>query len=314
MSNAGTQVLDDEAIGTSSYVKALLNILDDHTIEREWQDNSQNAILNIFDDIATEKLQLEDTQHALLNILEDLDVERIRVGEVNVNLQAVNKAMQDFIGIASHDLRSPLASIMGYSTTLSENWDDFSEEDRRNTTATIVRQSQNLSRLVDDLFTLSSVESGGLSAVPEEIVLREAIDRCLDAGGWDTTSVWVSCSLDLVVVVDPRHLGRILGNYVQNAFKYGEPPVRVEATQVGGVVQIRVVDHGPGVPPEFVSKLFVKFARANTSSTKAKKGAGLGLSIVRALAEVNGGQTSYEPNTPSGGCFVVCLPACERPN
>ena len=224
------------------------------------------------------------------------------------------EAMRNFISIASHDLRSPLASILGYSMTLSENWDTFGDEERRNTTAAIARQSQNLSNLVDDLLTLSSIEHGGLNSQPEMIVLREAIDQCLDAGDWDMTSVSVSCSPDLVVLVDKSHLGRILDNYIQNAFKYGEPPVQIKATRVGDMVQVRVCDHGPGVPPEFVSKLFSKFARANTSGTKANKGTGLGLSIVRALAEVNGGRTSYEPDTPSGGCFVVCLPTSDKTN
>lgn len=282
-------------------------IEDDGVIDTE-------ILLNILEDVAAERLQLEDTQHAILNILDDFDQERIRVEKANASLQAVNIAMQDFIGIASHDLRSPLAAILGYATTLSDNWDAFSEEGRRDTMATIVHQSQKLSRLVDDLFTLSSIESGGLNAQPEMVLLGEAIDQCLDAGDWDVTALSVSCPPDLVVLVDPHHLERILGNYVQNAFKYGEPPVRIEATRVGDLAQIRVLDHGPGVPPEFVPKLFSKFARAKTLSTKANKGAGLGLSIVRGLAEVNGGQTSYEPNTPSGGCFVVCLPACDRLN
>ena len=162
-------------------------------------------------------------------------------------------------------------------------------------------------------FTLSSIEGGALNTRPELIVLGEAIDRCLEAGGGDTASVSVSCSPDLVVRVDPHHLGRILDNYVQNAFKYGEPPVRIEATRVGDMVEVRVLDHGPGVPPEFVSRLFGKFARADTPSTRAEKGTGLGLSIVRGLAEANGGQARYEPNAPNGACFVVRLRAADGP-
>lgn len=272
------------------------------------------ALLNILEDIADEKIQLEDTQHALLNILADFDAERKKVEDANVDLRAVNEAMRNFIGIASHDLRSPLASILGFATVLSENWAKFSEEERLNATLTIVRQSKNLSSLVDDLFTLSSVESGAMIAMPERIVVREAIDKCLDAGDWEKSNLSVSCPPNLVVQVDPRHFERMLSSYVQNAFKYGKPPVHVEVTQVGDVIQIRVLDQGTGVPPEFISKLFEKFARANTSGPTTRKGAGLGLSIVRALAEANGGQTSYESNSPSGGCFVLSLPAGESPN
>jgi signal transduction histidine kinase len=221
--------------------------------------------------------------------------------------------MRGFAAVAAHDLRSPVASIVGFSTLLTENWATFSEEDRWKAVATIDRQSRNLSRLVDDLLTLSSIEGGVLNTRPELIVLRQAIDLCLEAGGGDSASVSVSCSPDLVVRVDPHDVGRILDNYVQNAFKYGEPPVRIEATRVGDAVEVRVLDHGPGVPPEFVPRLFGKFARAGIPSTRAEKGSGLGLSIVRGLAEANGGQARYEPNAPNGACFVVRLRAGDEP-
>src|SRR5665647_3306975 len=198
--------------------------------------------------------ELTDRLAELSEVNAELDVERIRVEQANVELQVVN------------------------------------EESRRKFVASIDRQSKNMSRLVDDLFTSASIEGGGLTTSPELVVLGEAIDRCLEVGAGDSPSVAVSCSPDLIVRVDPNHLGRIpiLDNYVQNAFKYGEPPVRIEATRVGDMVEVRVLDQGRGVPPEFVSRLFGKFARADTPATKAQRGIGLGLSIVRGLAEANG--------------------------
>ena len=216
--------------------------------------------------------------------------------------------MRSFIATAAHDLRSPLASMVGFSSLLTENWATLSEENRLKFVTTIDRQSHKLAWLVNDLLTLSSIEGGVLNTQPELIVLGEAISQCLAASSGDTASVSVSCSPDLVVRVDPLHLGRIIDNYVQNAFKYGEPPVRIEATRLGDMVEIRVIDHGPGVPPEFESKLFGKFARADIPSTRDKKGTGLGLSIVRGLAEANGGQALYRPNVPHGSCFMSCCP------
>jgi PAS domain S-box-containing protein len=257
--------------------------------------------------------ELTDRLAELREVNGKLDVERIRVEQTNAELQAVNEAIQGFTAAAAHDLRSPLVSIMGFSTLLTQSWETFNDEKRRSFVASINRQSQNLSTLVDDLLTSSRIEGGGLSTSPELIVLEEAIDQCLELIHDDTGSVVVSCSPDLIVRVDPHHLGRILDNYVQNAFKYGAPPVRIDATRVGDMVEVRVLDHGPGVPPEFVSRLFGKFARADTPATKAQKGTGLGLSIVRGLAEANGGQARYEPNAPSGSCFVVKLPAGNAP-
>jgi signal transduction histidine kinase len=304
---------DVGAVEAANYAKAILNILDDIGEERQRQSDSQCAVLNILEDIDTEKIRLEATQKALLNILDDFDVERSKVDRANHELLKVNEAMRSFVAVAAHDLRSPLASMVGFSSLLTKNWASLSDENRLKFVTTIDRQSHNLAVLVSDLLTLSSIEGGVLNTQPELIVLGEAITACLAASSGDTASVSVFCSPDLVVRVDPAHLGRIIDNYVQNAFKYGEPPVRIEATPLGDMVEVRVLDHGPGVPPEFESELFGKFARADLPATRNKKGTGLGLSIVRGLADANGGQARYQPNVPNGSCFVVLLPTDERP-
>jgi len=257
--------------------------------------------------------QLNERLTELGEVNGKLDVERNRVEQANTELQEVNEAIRGFTAAIAHDLRSPLVSIVGFSELLTKSWETFTDEKRQTFVATINRQALSLSMLVDELSTSSSIEGGGLNTSPELIVLAEAIERCLELGSGDTGDVAVSCSGDLIVWVDPQHLERILDNYLQNALKYGAPPVRIEATRVGDMVEVRVLDHGTGVPPEFVSRLFGKFARAETPATKAQKGTGLGLSIVRGLAEANGGQARYEPNVPNGSCFVVELPAGDVP-
>ena len=257
--------------------------------------------------------QLNERLTELREVNGKLDVERNRVEQANTELQEVNEAIRGFTAAIAHDLRSPLVSIVGFSELLTKSWETFTDEKRQTFVATINRQALNLSMLVDELSTSSSIGGGGLNTSPELIVLAEAIERCLELGSGDTGDVAVSCSGDLIVWVDPQHLERILDNYLQNALKYGAPPVRIEATRVGDMVEVRVLDHGTGVPPEFVSRLFGKFARAETPATKAQKGTGLGLSIVRGLAEANGGQARYEPNVPNGSCFVVELPAGDVP-
>jgi len=301
-----------KATDADDYAKAILNILEDAGEEQKRQRDSQRAVLNIIEDLGVEKVRHEATQKALINMLDDLEVERRNVDRTNIELREVNEAMRSFIATAAHDLRSPLASMVGFSSLLAENWATLSDEKRLKFVTTIDRQSHKLTWLVNDLLTLSSIEGGVLNTQPEQIVLREAISQSLAANNRDDTSVSVSCSPDLVVWADPLHLGRIIDNYLQNAFKYGAPPVQVEATRLGDMVEIRVVDHGPGVPPEFETKLFDKFARADLPSTRDQKGTGLGLSIVRGLAEANDGQAQHEPNVPQGSCFIVLLPTDER--
>jgi signal transduction histidine kinase len=294
------------------YGRAILNILDDAGQEQRRQTESQRAMLNILEDLDTEKMRLESTQRALINMLEDLEVERRNVDRTNIELREVNEAMRSFIDTAAHDLRSPLASMVGFSSLLATNWAALSDENRLKFVTTIDRQSHKLTWLVNDLLTLSSIEGGVLTSAPEQLVLAKAIGACLAASNLDTENVAVSCPPDLVVRADPLHLGRIIDNYLQNAFKYGEPPVRVEAAPSADMVEIRVLDHGPGVPPEFEAKLFGKFARADLASTRRQTGTGLGLSIVRGLAEASGGQAQYRANVPHGSCFSVLLPTGER--
>src|SRR5450631_1832011 len=304
-SGAVEGVADDP--DASNYTKAILNMLDDVGAEQQRQSDGQRAMLNILEDLDTEKSRLESTQRALLNMLDDLEAERRKVDRTNIELREVNEAMRSFIATAAHDLRSPLASMVGFSSLLTKNWPTLSDEKRLQFVTTIDRQSHKLTWLVNDLLTLSSIEGGVLNTQPDRVVLADAINQCVSASG-DTTGVQVSCSPDLVVWADPVHLARIIDNLLQNAFKYGEPPVRVDADRLGDMAEIRVIDHGPGVPPEFETKLFGKFTRADLPSTRQQKGTGLGLSIVRGLAEANGGQAYHERNVPHGSCFIVVLP------
>ena len=125
----------------------------------------------------------------------------------------------------------------------------------------------------------------------------------------NASEVRVQVADDVRVEADRRHVERIVMNFINNALKYGGPPIEVCAQMNAEWVEIRVRDHGDGVPSELVPRLFGRFARAKTVSASKKPGAGLGLSIVRGLALANGGEVWYEPNEPRGSCFGVRLPA-----
>ena len=164
------------------------------------------------------------------------------------------------------------------------------------------------SRLTYDLLTSARLEAEAEQTRPEHVRLATALASYLEADREELGAATVTCHPELVAVVDPSHLTRILNKYAGNAFKCGEPPVHIEAERVGDFVELRVRDHGPGVPPEFVPRLFTKFDRADTPTTRATQGTGLGLSIVKALAEANHGDARYQQDEPGGGCFVVRLP------
>jgi signal transduction histidine kinase len=222
------------------------------------------------------------------------------------DLEAANAAIRDFAAVASHDIRNPLAFIMGASQLLEENFDDIPEETRKQLLTSIVERGKMLERLVDDLLTVSKLDAGAIEAHTENIQIGLELDRVMANIGDDASVVRVEGCDELTVHADPDHLERILSNYITNALKYGSPPIDVKFGSGDGFVEIRVIDRGPGVPPDFAPRLFGRFARA---AGNAAKGTGLGLSIVRGLAAANGGEAWYEPAEPNGSCFAVKLPS-----
>jgi signal transduction histidine kinase len=236
--------------------------------------------------------------------------ERMRLNEelarTNGELQALNQSMRDFVAVASHDLRSPLTSILGFTSMLTQRWAEFDDVRRLEFLEVIERKSQQLARMVEDLLTISKIEAGHLDVHCDVVRLHDAFEAATRDFSEQTDVIRIEPDEDIRVSADPDHLQRILVNFIGNAFKYGNPPVELCGSSSGSWVEIRIRDHGDGVPDDFVPRLFGKFARAETTS--AKPGTGLGLSIVRGLAQANGGDTWYEPVMPHGSCFGLRLP------
>ena len=233
-----------------------------------------------------------------------------RLERVNEELQQASELKSSFVAMASHELRTPLTAIEGFATTLQHRWEDLDDTDKRAFVEVIDAQARRLGRLVGDLLTLSRIESGRMQAHPAPVLLCEVVAQTLREldGGFDVT---VDCDPTLHVHADPDHVQQVLVNFLSNARAYGEPPFSVLArASDDGWVELVVVDHGPGVDPEFVPQLFDRFARAPVAERRdGTSGTGLGLSIVEGLAEANRGRAWYEPNEPRGARFGVRLPS-----
>ena len=225
----------------------------------------------------------------------------------NLELQAANQTMRDFVAVASHDIRGPVSGILGFAATLRARWEDLSESDHREYVEVIEQRAKTLTQMLDSLLTVSRIEAGALDVHREDVRVADAITQTLESLGRDD-GVVVTCPDDATVIVDPGHLQRILMNYVNNAFKYGAPPIEVLVEESGDLLEISVRDRGDGVPPEFARRLFHKFARADTDAARTEQGAGLGLSIVSGLAEANEGEAWYRSNEPQGSIFGIRLP------
>ena len=227
------------------------------------------------------------------------------VERTSLELRQANERLREFMAVASHDLQSPLASVLGFATTLRERWDDIPDERKREFIGVIESQGRHMSRLVDDLLMESKIEARALDTRTVEVDVRDAVARALAHPELADAEVKTEIQADLRALVDPYHLDRILANLLGNATRYALPPLQVLADRVGKMVEIRVCDAGPGIPSEFVPRLFDRFTRAATDQA----GTGLGLSIVRGLAEANDGGVRFEPVPDGGSMFAVRLPA-----
>jgi K+-sensing histidine kinase KdpD len=184
------------------------------------------------------------------------------------------------LAAVSHDLRTPLASAKAAVTSLRSSEVSFDESDRAELLATADESLDRLARLVANLLDMSRLQAGALGMSVTPIGLEEAVPRALDELGEDARIVWVRIPEDLPAVrADPALLERILVNLVGNALRFspaGRPPL-LTASEHGGQVRLRVVDHGPGIPESARDHVFLPFQRLGDRDNHG--GVGLGLAL-----------------------------------
>lgn len=226
---------------------------------------------------------------------------------VHDELQAANQRVADLVAMLSHDIRQPLSVVTSYCTLLLDGWNDLAHTELRELLRRIVAAGTGMTQLVEEILTLTQLDTEGLGTRPAAVDAHAAVVDAI-AGMADAGSTTVDGEPGRLVLADPRHFHQILTNLLSNALKYGAPPVQVTVGGDEDVVDVDVRDHGEGVPAAFVPHLFDRFTRADTPACREKKGTGLGLYIVRQLAEANGGTITYRDHADGGGCFTVHLP------
>lgn len=217
-------------------------------------------------------------------------------------LRRVDELKDEFVSIASHELRAPIAVVYGITSTLHGRGADLAPEELADLRETLYEQTVRLHDLTEQLLDLSQLDSGRIRVAVRPFRLREAVDSLVSRIAPERRpDVRVEIEPDAELVSDPVAFDRVVGNLIENALKYGRPPVVVR----NGAGTIMVEDVGPGVPPEFVPHLFDRFTRAD-DVPRGVAGAGLGLAIAREFAEAVGGRLEYE-HTERGARFVFAL-------
>ena len=236
------------------------------------------------------------------------EAERRRVEE----LARLSQLRADFVSLVSHELRSPMAAVIGAARTLQDRWRMLTAAQRESFLALIGDETARLAELVGDVLDTSRIEAGTFSYRFEEVDLGRVVDEAIEAAALAQQDVPVVASVRGALPAirgDRTRLRQVLGNLIENAVKYSPEggEVRVSAAASNGAVRIAVRDTGPGIPPDQQARIFEKFGRVDVPGA-SKPGTGLGLFIARSIAEAHGGSLDVSSGSEPGSTFTLTLP------
>jgi signal transduction histidine kinase len=252
----------------------------------------------------------------LLGRLAATSVQNIRAYEAERRtvdeLRRLSTLRADFVSMVSHELRSPMAAVIGAARTLEERWRELSPEQRSSFLSLIADETGRLASLIGDVLDTSRIEAGTFGYSFGEVDLSELVLESAAAAQLGQDDVRVEAQLRSVLPAvrgDRERLRQVLVNLIENAVKYspaGET-VMLTARTENGLVHVDVTDRGPGIAAEDQKVIFEKFGRLPAGGG-GKPGTGLGLFIARSIAEAHGGRLTVRSSPERGATFRLALP------
>lgn len=230
-------------------------------------------------------------------------------------LRQLEGVRQEFVGNVSHELRTPLSLIKSASETLLDGAKDDPAALGR-FLEIIDKHANRLALLIDDLLLLSTLDSGGLRLNKQPLAIRAIVHEVIEdlqpkAAARDVALV-NSVPASMIAVADGERMRQVISNLLDNAIKYGRAGGK---TVVEGRVlsdsrlEIRVIDDGPGIPPDSKDRIFERFYRVDKARSREQGGTGLGLAIVKHVVQGHGGEVRLETEIGRGATFIITLPA-----
>ena len=237
-----------------------------------------------------------------------------RLREANERLLEADRRKDEFLAMLAHELRNPLAPIRNSSYILRHA--PANGEQAHRAQEVIERQTQHLTRLVDDLLDVTRIVRGKIELRRERVDLRELVVRSTDDVRFDMDRNGVAFRVALPSVMlwadaDPTRIAQVVGNLLHNASKFTRPgdEVFVSLAASGGFAEICVRDTGAGIHPDLLHRVFEPFVQADQSLARTQGGLGLGLALVKGVVELHGGTVRAESaGTGLGAQFIVQLP------
>ncbi len=264
---------------------------------------------------------LKTAQQELLDLNRTLE-ERVRersadLRQANADLARAARAKDEFLATMSHELRTPLSAILGYSEILLEEIHGPVNTRQQVALQHIMASGQHLLALITDILDISKVEAGQLDLQVEPVLIAEACHASLllvrELAAKKSLMLTFQVNDTLAqMVADPMRLKQMLVNLLANAVKFtpngGSVRLEVNADDAAGVVRFAVEDTGIGIAPEGLARLFQPFVQLDSRLSRQHEGTGLGLALVRRLAELHGGSVTVESEVGRGSRFTIALP------
>lgn len=242
---------------------------------------------------------------------EELREANLRLAGSNAALAKADQVKDAFLGTVSHDLRTPLAVIAGFARLMQGRWERLAPEERQESLSQIVRSAASLGVMVDDLieFSRAGNQAPGLSLETVDLgrVCQDVVD---DLGPLTRSHRFRLDTTQVLVLADREAVARLLTNVVTNAIKFSPvgTSVTVTARRGDGLAVLEVADQGPGVPLDQRALVFERFYRGTADGQARRPGTGIGLAVVKDLAERLGGSVSIDDAATGGAVFRVELP------
>jgi Na+/proline symporter/nitrogen-specific signal transduction histidine kinase len=268
-------------------------------------------------EILDEASQVIEYSHQLEERSRALEEAGAELKQINERLRQLDRMKDDFLATVSHELRTPLTSIRSFSEILIDN-PDLPVDERQEFLGILVRESERLTRLINNVLDLSKIESGSMEWVVTDVDLDEVIDQAIGATRGMASELGAvverGAKVDGPALVRGDHdrLVQVVVNLLGNAFKFTPAEVgrvRVGVSRDDGDWLVTVDDNGPGIGQQHRAQVFEKFVQANESLKDRPKGTGLGLAICRQIVDHFGGTIWVTDGELGGARFAFRLPA-----
>jgi signal transduction histidine kinase len=240
--------------------------------------------------------------------------------QANTALLETNQKLNQFVGMASHDLRNPLGVVLGFAKLLQrDEQSNPPTEQQRRALASIQSSAEFMLRLVNNLLDVSKIEAGELHLEKHSVDLSRLVRDNVSLNRFIAEDKQIEIELLLgddipPMCLDPDKIEQVLNNLISNAIKFSQPrtTVTVFLDRTGDEVRLTVADEGPGIPADEQDKLFKPFGRTSVRTTKGEKSTGLGLVISKQVVDGHGGRILIDSKVGRGTSLSVYLPIEQR--